>query len=137
MARRILIGLALTLAIALGVSIYQFNAARNSGVALSGETQAEFVRSATEGCLTRQKAAADNASVRQNVIAGSPGSFGQDQLVLRRQPQAIVVLAMRDDDFALGREQFAAVDPATVHGEKARRRRRVFGMLSGASELIS
>ena len=27
-----------------------------------------------------------------------------------------VVLAMRDDDLALGREQFAAVDSAAVHG---------------------
>src|SRR5213593_1417873 len=71
-----------------------------------------------------QPAAADNASVRQNVIAGSPGgSLGQLQLVLRRQPQAIVLLAMRDDDLALGREQLAAVDSAAVHGEKASRRR--------------
>jgi hypothetical protein len=85
----------------------------------------------------KQHAAADNASVRQNVIADSPGSFGQDQLILRGQPQAIVVLAMRDDDLALGREQLAAVDSAAVHGEKARRRRRIFGLLSGASDIVS
>jgi enoyl-CoA hydratase/carnithine racemase len=48
-----------------------------------------------------------------------------------------VVLAMRDDDFALRRKQLAAVDPAAVHGEKARRGRRLFGMLSGASDIIS
>ena len=82
--------------------------------------------------------ATDSASVRQIVIAGSlSGSLGQDQLVLRRQPQAIIVTAMRDDDFALGREQLAAVDSAAVHGEKARRGRWVFGMLSGASDIIS
>ena len=77
---------------------------------------------------------ADSASVRQIVIAGS---LGQDQLVLRRQPQAIIVPAMRNDDFPLGREQLAAVDSAAVHGEKARRRRRIFGMFSGASDIIS
>jgi hypothetical protein len=44
---------------------------------------------------------------------------------------------MRDDDFALRRKQFAAVDPAAVHGEKARRRRPVFGMPSGASGIVS
>jgi hypothetical protein len=44
---------------------------------------------------------------------------------------------MRDDDFALGREQFATVDPVAVHGEKALRRRLVFGKLSGASDIIS
>src|SRR6185436_17710874 len=82
----------------------------------------------------KPQVAADSASVRQIVIAGS---LGQDQLVLRRQPQAIILLAMRDDDFALGREQFAAVDPAAVHGEKARRGRRIFGVLPGASDIIS
>ena len=64
-------------------------------------------------------------------------SLGQDQLVLRRQPQAIILLAMRDDDLALGREQLAAVDSAAVHGEKASRRRRIFGIFSGASDIIS
>ena len=45
----------------------------------------------------------------------SQRSLGQDQLVLRRQPQAISVLAMRDDDLALARKQLAAVDPVAVH----------------------
>ena len=54
-----------------------------------------------------------------------------------RKPQAVIVLAVRDDDFALGREQFATVDPAVVHGEKALRRRLVFGKLSGAPDIIS
>jgi hypothetical protein len=44
---------------------------------------------------------------------------------------------MRDDDFALRRKQLAAVDPAAVHGEKARRRRPAFGMPSGASDIFS
>jgi hypothetical protein len=48
-----------------------------------------------------------------------------------------MVTAMRDDDFALGREQLAAVDSAAVHGEKTRRGWRIFGIFSGASDIIS
>src|SRR5690242_16192505 len=69
----------------------------------------------------RKLAAAVHASVRQIVMEGSPDrSLGQDQLVLRRQPQAIIVLAMRDDDLALGREQFAAVDPVAADRKRSR-----------------
>src|SRR3954469_24136790 len=87
---------------------------------------------------TKQPVTTESASVRQIVIVGSlGGSLGQDQLVLRRQPQAIIVPTMRDDDFPLGREQFAAVDSAAVHGEKTRRGWRIFGIFSGASDIIS
>jgi hypothetical protein len=44
---------------------------------------------------------------------------------------------MRNDDLALGREQFAAIDSTAVHGENASRRRRIFGIFSGASGIIS
>ena len=82
--------------------------------------------------------AADSASVRQIVIAGSlGGSLGQDQLVLRREPQAVGIFAVDDDDLALRRKQLAAVDSAAVHGEKTRRGWRIFGIFSGASDIIS
>jgi hypothetical protein len=44
---------------------------------------------------------------------------------------------MRDNDFALRRKQLAAVDSAAVHGEKAPRGRRIFGLFSGASDIVS
>ena len=70
----------------------------------------------------KPQAAADHCE-RATVIAGcilGQVTCGQDQLVLRRQPQAVVVLAMRDDDLALRREQLAAVDPVAAHDDGTR-----------------
>ena len=78
------------------------------------------------------RSAARCASVRQNVIGGS---LGQDQLVLRRQPQAIILVAMGNDDLAFGRKQLAAVDPVAVHDHGSRCSRRIFRMRSGAVNL--
>src|SRR6185503_8603238 len=71
-------------------------------------------------------------------------SLGQDQLVLRRQSQAVVLCAMRDDDLALHREQLAAVDTVAAYGDgtrggsRTRRMRRWVSAVAsrGCSHLI-
>lgn len=63
MARRIAMGIVLLALVALGVSIWRFNAARDAGPPLSGEVRAGFLKSAVDGCVALQKASPDNASV--------------------------------------------------------------------------
>jgi hypothetical protein len=50
------------------------------------------------------------------VVRGDKSSalFGQDQLVVAREAQAIFLTCMIDDELAIAREQSAAVDPSTV-----------------------
>src|SRR5262245_4788166 len=50
-------------------------------------------------------------------------SLGEDELVLRGQPQPVVVAAMDDDDLARPHEQIAAVH-ATVHDPDGSARHR-------------
>ena len=50
-------------------------------------------------------------------------SFRQDQLVLRGQPQAIDVVAVRNRDFARRDEKITAVDPMIGDGNVALRSR--------------
>src|SRR4051812_9138964 len=57
-----------------------------------------------------------------------PSLLGQDQLVLRRQPQAVGLFTVGDGDFPAGREQLPAVEPvaperdaAVSRGDPARR----------------
>lgn len=67
MTKRIVLGLAALLLIALGVAIYRFNAGPGEK-ALTGQTRADLVRSASESCIARQKAAPENASVPAETI---------------------------------------------------------------------
>ncbi|WP_020177522.1 hypothetical protein [Methylopila sp. M107] len=68
MVRRTLVGVALLAAIALGVSIWKFNADRESGPPISGETRAGFLKSAVGGCVALQKASPANAEIPAETI---------------------------------------------------------------------
>lgn len=69
MARRLIVGIALLAAVALSVSIWRFNAAREADPALSGEVRAGFLKSAVESCVSLQKASPDNADVPAATIS--------------------------------------------------------------------
>lgn len=76
MTKRIVLALALLAVTALGVAIYRFNKA-DPNRALSGPTRADFVRSAADGCATRQKAAPDNAQVTPATIEKFCGCYAE------------------------------------------------------------
>ncbi|PZQ19133.1 MAG: hypothetical protein DI565_01755 [Ancylobacter novellus] len=66
MAKRIVIGVLILAIAALGVAIWRFNTA-TEGQPLSGRTRADFVRSAQDGCATRQREA--DASLDAALVA--------------------------------------------------------------------
>lgn len=76
MTRRLVIAIAVVALAALAGAIWRFNASGGgAGAPLSGKTRAEFVRSATESCLARQKASPDNAEVEPAVIESFCGCY--------------------------------------------------------------
>lgn len=78
MLKRVLIGIAIVAAGALGVAIYQFNVSGGgSGGTLSGQARADFVRSAATGCVATQKASPQNAEVGQPVIEAYCGCYAE------------------------------------------------------------
>jgi hypothetical protein len=76
LAKRILIGLALAVALALGISIWRFSDS-DGGVPLSGQTRSSFVASAVEACLTRQRAEPGSAGLPAETLNRFCGCYAE------------------------------------------------------------
>lgn len=103
-AKRILLGVLAVAVVALGVAIWRFNM-RGEGQPLSGQTRADFVRSAVEACTARQKATPVDADVTPETIGKFCDCFGEtlarrvttaDLDRLTGRPPAEIQAAMRE-----------------------------------------
>lgn len=81
MTKRLLIGLAVLAAVAFAASIVGFSLS-GGGQPLSGQTRADFMRSAIEACTALQKASPGNQGVEQARIDRFCGCYA-DALVKR------------------------------------------------------